>query len=798
MSSEEASDPAETESGTLVGAEVSRKEDPSLLTGDAQFTDDLRAPRMLHASIARSTHGHATIESIDVSAAEAMDDVVAVYTQADIDASDAKGAIETLGAAPGIELPDVERPFMARDRVVYQGEPIATVLAEDRYTASEAADRIDVSYDRQEAVTDPLESLESDTEPVHEEAPDNQAYEWGYGDEEAMEAAFEEAEHTIDIELVNQRLVANAMEPRGALAQYNAGDDKIHVQFGSQMPDNHRPVFADALSLPENKLHIHTPEMGGGFGMKAEVYPEELIACWCSKEERRPVKWISTRTEGFQSDALGRGHTTTAELAVDDEGVAQALRVDTTVDLGGYVSSHAATGPTGYYGTMVSGNYSIPLIDVTVTGAFTHKTPKGAYRGAGRPEACYVIERLMELAAEELDLDPVEIRRRNFIKEDEFPYEAATGQVYDSGAYEKNLEKALEAIGYDEFRERQEKAREEGRYLGIGIGCMVENAGAAPAEASVMPGMMSTFTESCQVRVNRGGTVTAYAGTADHGQGNYTAFAQIIADELGIPFEDIDIVDGDTESAPDGSGTMGSHSAPVGGSAVLKSSQKVFEKAREIAAHQLEASEDDIEYNDGEFAIAGAPERSMTFKEVAYQAHQGHDLPEDMEPGLEASSWYDPVNFTFAFGTHVATVEVDPDTGEVEFDRYVAVDDCGVQINPKLVEGQIHGGTAQGIGQALYEGVEYDENGQLLTGSLQDYVVPKANQVPEIETEETVTPSPHNPMGVKGVGESATLGSTPATVHAVLDALEPFGVEHIDMPLTNEKIWQHIQDATTD
>jgi len=796
MSSDDTPGPEATESGTLVGAEVDRTEDPALLTGQAKYTDDLSAPRMVHAAMARSPYGHACIGNIDTSPAEAMDGVVAVYTQADIDESEAKGTLEQLGIAPGVELPGVERPLMARDKVHYQGEAVATVLARDRYTAHQAAERVEVDYQSKESYTDPHEALEDDADPIHEEAPDNRAFAWGFGPEDAVDEAFEDAEHTVDVDLVNQRIIANPMEPRGALAQYASGDNKLRVDFGSQMPSNHRPAFADTLGLPEHKIHINTPEVGGGFGTKAAIYPDELITAWCSMQEERPVKWIATRTESYQTDGPGRGHSTHAELALDEEGVARAMRVDTKVDIGGYVSSHASTDCTGYYGTMLPGNYSIPATDVTITGVYTNKTPRDAYRGAGRPEATYVIERLMELAAEDLDLDPAEIRRRNFIEEDEFPYESSTGQVYDSGAYGKNLEKALDIIDYEEFRERQKEARKEGRYLGIGLACMVENAGAAPAEASAAGGgMMSTFIESGQVRVNRGGTVTAYAGTSDTGQGNLTTYKQIIGDELGIPVDDIEVIDGDTEHAPDGSGTMGSHSAPVGGAAMKRSAEKVFDKARRIAAYQLEAAEEDLEYSDGEFSIAGAPDRSMTFKEVARQARMGHDLPEDMEPGLEASSWYDPVNFTFSFGTHVTTVEVDPATGEVEFDRYVAVDDCGVQINPKLVEGQVHGGTAQGIGQALYEGSDYDENGTLRTASMQDYAVPKAHQIPEIETYETVTPSPHNPMGVKGVAESATLGSTPATVHAVLDALEPFGVDHIDMPLNSQKIWKAIQDA---
>ncbi|WP_255197637.1 xanthine dehydrogenase family protein molybdopterin-binding subunit [Halorarius litoreus] len=797
MSSENApgSETMKSETGTLVGAEVDRREDPALLTGDAQFTDDITAPHMTHAAMARSRYAHADILDIDTSAAEAMDGVIAVITQADIDASDAKGTMAEMNIAPGIELPEVERPLMARDRVYYAGEALATVIAEDRYTAHQAADRVEVEYDRLDAVVDPFESLEDDSVTIHDEAPDNTAYYWGFGDEDAMDEIFEAADNTVELEMVNQRLVANSMEPRAALAQYKASENKLRVDFTSQMPHNHRTVFTDTLNMPEHKIHLNAPDVGGGFGMKAAAYPDELITAWAAKELKRPVKWVSTRTEAYQTDTPGRGHHIDCSMAVDDDGSVQGLRVDSKVDLGGYVSSFASAGPTGYFAPMLSMNYKIPAIEAWVTGVFTNKTPVDAYRGAGRPEACYVVERLMDKAAREIGMDRTEIRRKNFIKEDEFPYEVATGLVYDSGNYDDNLDKALDIVDYESFKERQEAAREEGRYLGIGIGCFVENAGPAPAEASVTTGTMGTFTASGQIRVNPGGTITAYAGTADHGQGNMTSFTQIISDELGVPFDSIEIMDGDTEYTPDGSGTMGSHSAPVGGSAIKKSAEKVVDKARKIVAHQLEAAEEDIVQEEGEFHVAGAPDRSMTFQEVAHEAHQGHQLPDDMEPGLEASAFYDPVNFTFAFGTHIAIVEVDPDTGEVDFERYVAVDDCGVQINPKLVAGQVMGGAAQGIGQALYEGEQYNENGTLETASMQDYAVPRANHIPEMELDETVTPSPHNPMGVKGVAESATIGSTPAVVNAVLDALEPWGIDHLEMPLDNETVWSAINEA---
>jgi carbon-monoxide dehydrogenase large subunit len=479
---------------------------------------------------------------------------------------------------------------------------------------------------------------------------------------------------------------------------------------------------------------------------------------------------------------------------MDDDGNIVGLRAQTEANLGAYLSTFAPSIPTYLYGTLLSGQYDIPAIHAEVTGAFTNVPPVDAYRGAGRPEASFLVERLVHLGAEEMDMDPAEFRRQNFVPDDAFPYETQVAVVYDSGEYEKTLNRALEMLGYSDFRERQEQAREEGRYLGVGFSAYIEACGLAPSELAGQLGAQAGLWESSLVRFQPSGTVTAYCGTSGHGQGHDTTYAQIVANELGIDYEDVDVVEGDTDEIPQGMGTYGSRSAAVGGSSLVKSSQKVVEKAKSIAAHQLEASEDDVEFENGQFQVAGAPDRSMHIKEVAQAAYLAHDMPQDMEPGLEATSFYDPDNFVFPFGMHAAIVEVDPDTGEIEFEKYVAVDDVGNQINPKIVEGQIHGGVAQGIGQALYEAAEYDENGQLLTGSMQDYAVPKAEHIPEMETDSTVTPSPHNPLGVKGVGEAGTIAAPQAVVNAVCDALEPFGVDHIDMPLTNETVWRAMQE----
>jgi carbon-monoxide dehydrogenase large subunit len=506
------------------------------------------------------------------------------------------------------------------------------------------------------------------------------------------------------------------------------------------------------------------------------------------------VKWIATRTETYLTDALGRGHETHGKMALDEDGNILGLSVDTKANIGAYLSTFGPAIPTYFYAPLLSGQYEIPAIHAEVTGAFTNVPPVDAYRGAGRPEASYLIERLVRVAADEMDMDPAGFRRQNFVPAEAFPYETPVAMTYDSGEYEKTLDRALELLDYEAFRERQAQAREEGRYLGVGLSAYVEACGAAPSEIAGQLGAQAGLWESSLVRFQPSGTVSVYVGTSGHGQGHDTTFAQIVANELGVDYDDVEIVEGDTNEIPQGMGTYGSRSAAVGGSAIVKSTQKVVEKGKAIAAHQLEASEDDIEFEDGEFHVAGAPDRAMHITDVAEASYLAHDLPEGMEPGLEATSFYDPDNFVFPFGMHAAVVEVDPDTGEIEFENYVAVDDVGPQINPKIVEGQIHGGIAQGIGQALYEEAEFDDNGQLLTGSMQDYVVPKADHVPHIETDSTVTESPHNPLGVKGVGEAGTIAAPQAVVNAVCDALEPFDVDHIDMPLKNEKVWRAIHE----
>jgi carbon-monoxide dehydrogenase large subunit len=773
----------------VFGSAIERREDPSLITGEAEYTDDIQRPNTLHMAVKRSQYGHARIEGVDTSAAEAMDGVVAVFTADDVDVP---------GSLPVGWLLDslrtVDHPMLAEGKVRYQGDGVAIVLAEERYVAHDAVDRIDVDYERLDAVTDPSAALESEGPDLHDDAEGNRAFDWEIGDAESTEAALESADHTVEVELENQLLIPNAMEPRAAVAEYKPSDDELTVHMTTQNPHLHRLLMSGVIDHPEHKLQIRAPDVGGGFGSKIHHYADEALVAWAAKQVERPVKWVATRTETYLTDAQGRGHETTATLGVDDDGSITGFEVDTKANLGAYLSTFAPSVPTYLYGTLLSGQYDIPAIYCSVDGAFTNVPPVDAYRGAGRPEASFVVERIMNLAAKELGMDPVEFRRQNFVDTDDFPFETQVAVVYDSGDYDKTMDRALERIGYDEFRERQERAREEGKYLGVGFSCYIEACGLAPSELAGQLGAQAGLWESSLVRMQPSGTVTVYVGTSGHGQGHDTTFAQIVADELGVPYDDVDVVEGDTDEIPQGMGTYGSRSAAVGGSSIATSARKVVDKAKKIAAHQLEADEDDVEFERGEFRVAGAPERSMTIQEVAQQAYLAHDMPEGIEPGLEATSFYDPDNFVFPFGTHAAVVEVDPDSGEIEVERYVAVDDVGPQINPKIVEGQIHGGVAQGVGQALYEGAEYDDNGQLVTGSMQDYAVPKAEHIPEMETDHTETPSPHNPLGVKGVGEAGTIAAPQAIVNAVTDALEPFGVDHIDMPLTPERVWRAVHE----
>ena len=772
-------EPEDARPSDLVGSAIQRREDPHLLDGDAEYTDDLTYARETHLALLGSQYGHATIGSVDASAAEAMDGVLDVFTQADVRASGIEG-LRRVGSPDDGAAPD--HPLLAGDRARYRGQPVAAVLATDRYVAHDALGAIDVDYERHDAVVDPVTAVEEDGPAVHESAPDNVAFDWEVGDEPAVDAAFTEADTVVSMELEINRVLPTAMEPRAAVVRYRPSADELLVELSTQNSYTVRDDIARTLDHPADDVRVRSPDVGGGFGGKLLPYAGPILAAWAAKRHERPVKWVATRTEDCHSMVHSRQQSISAEAAVDDDGTLRGVRVDSVAPVGAFLVPGGTTVPTNL-GKMANGQYAIPAVHVHITGAFTNTTPLAAYRGAGRPEATYFVERLIRTVADELDVDPVELRRRNFIPSDEFPYETGLGHTYDSGDYEKTLGRATERIDYETFRRRQRRARDEGRYLGIGFSCYVEACGAAPG-----------WRETGVVEVQPSGSVTVKSGTAEIGTGHRTAYTQIVADELGVDVGEIEIVEGDTDSVAQGGGTAGSRAMPLGGSAVQRSAVEVRERAIDVASLLLEAPPEDVTFDAGEFHVVGVPDRSVGLREVASAAADGVG-PGDARNGLAATTRYDPPNYTFPFGTHVAVVEVDPESGDVDVRRYYGVDDVGNQINPKIVEGQIHGGVAQGIGQALYENVVYDDNGQLLTGSLQDYAVPKSLQLPDIETETTVTPCPHNPLGVKGVGEAGAIAAPPAVVNAVVDALGPFDVDSLDMPLTAQRVWTAIDDS---
>ena len=778
----ETTDADEARTGELVGTAVQRREDPSLITGDARYTDDIQHPHTTHLAIYRSQYAHARIETIDTSVAETHDDVLAVYTHDDLTESGIEGLLPADDPDFGVS---VEHPMLARETVRYQGQPIAGIIATERDAAHDALDLIDVQYDRLDAAVGPTNALDG-APTVHEEAPDNAAFEWEIGDEEATDEAFEDAANTASVDLVNNRVIPTPMEPRAAVAEYQGADGELVVEMSSQDPHTVQRDLSISLEIPTSQITVRVPDVGGGFGAKLQPYTGHVLAAWCAMQGDHPVKWQATRTEDLASMVHGRGHHTEIEAALDTNGVMQAIRARTVADVGGYLTHAGSFVPTIAYGRMLTGQYDVSSAHVAVTGAFTNTAPTSAYRGAGRPEACYAVERLANAAAREMDMDPAEFRRRNAIQPDEFPYETPLGHTYDSGEYDETLDAALDHVDYDDLRERQEELREEGRYLGIGLSSYVEACGVGPSN-----------TEGGLVRMNSSGEVVAMTGTQDTGQGHATSFAQVVSETLGVDYDDIEIVEGDTDRVPEGGGTVASRSLAMGGNALQESAEKLVEKGRTIAAGQLEAAPEDLDFEDGEFRVAGAPERSVEMQKVAAAAYSG-ETPENVEPGMEETTFFTPEGSTYPFGTHVVVVEVEPDSGEIEVENYVAVDDVGTQVNPKLVEGQIIGGIAQGVGQAMYESAEYDEIGNLLTGSFQDYTMPKAEHIPSVEWKYRVTPSPNNPLGAKGVGEAGAIAAPPAVVNAVVDALAPLGATNVDMPLTNESVWRAIEDAEQD
>lgn len=766
---------------------MKRVEDKRFLTGKGQYTDDIVLPNMTHAYIVRSPHAHAIIKSIDASAALAHPGVVAVFTGKDM----VEDGIASLpnGWAIGEDQNEPPHYPLAPDKARHVGDGVAVVIAEDKVTAMDAAEKVVVDYEVLPSVTSSDAAIASGAPLVHDDAPDNISFQWELGDKDATKDAFAKAHHITSLDFVNQRLVANAIEPRSAIGDYNPFRDDLTLYTSSQNPHLIRLLMcAFVMGLPEHKVRVVSPDVGGGFGSKIFHYPEEVICTWTTRKLGRPVKWTAQRSESFLTDAHGRDHISKAEMAFDENGKMLGLRVKTLANLGAYLSTFSCAVPTYLYGTLLAGQYTTPCIHVHVKGVLTNTTPVDAYRGAGRPEATYLVERLVDLAANEMNIDPAELRRRNFIPPDAFPYDTPVALQYDSGNYEGALDKALEMIDYPNLRKEQQKAREEGKLIGIGFSAFIEACGIAPSKVVGLLGARAGLYESASIRVHPTGKVQVFTGSHSHGQGHETTFAQIVASELGIDLGDVEVVHGDTGSIPFGMGTYGSRSLAVGGSAIVKALDKVKAKARKIAAHKLEAAEDDLDFADGNFTVKGT-DRSVAFGDIALTAYVPHDYPEGVEPGLEENGFYDPVNFTYPFGTHISVIEIDPDTGKVDLLRYVCVDDVGNVINPMIVDGQMHGGIAQGIGQALYEGAHYDENGQLITGSFMDYNFPKADALINFETDRTVTPCPHNPLGVKGAGEAGAIAATACVANAVMDALYHKGIKDIAMPLTPERVW---------
>ena len=769
---------------------IRRREDPRLITGRATYTDDIKLPGTLHAAILRSPYAHARITRIDTSKAAAADGVVAVYTGADTD-----GVLQPVPCAwliPDSDLKAVPHPAIAKDVVRYQGDAVAVVVAEDRYSAEDALQMVDVDYDPLPAVVD-LEAATADGAPqLHEEAPGNVAFHWVV-DGGDTDAAFEKADVTVKERMLQPRLIPNAIEPRSALAHFVKATGELTLWSTTQNPHIARFLGSVVTGVPEHKIRVIAPEVGGGFGSKIAYYPDEAIASFCSMQLDRPVKWTATRSEGYQATIHGRDHVEYAEMAATKDGKITAIRTKVLAGMGAYLSTAAPGIPTILHGLMYSGAYDIPNIHGDVYGVFNNATPVDAYRGAGRPEATFIVERLVDLLAGELNMDPVDLRRKNLIPRFEDGYDVATGLTYDSGDYAMILDKALETLDYGALRKEQAALREQGRYLGIGVSTYAEICGLGPSQVAGAVGFQGGLWESAIVRFHPTGKVNVYTGTSPHGQGEETTFAQIVADELGLDVDDVELIHGDTDNTPMGWGTYGSRTTAVAGAAVAIASRKIKEKAKIIAAHLLEAAVEDIEFEDGKFFVRGSPDQLKTIQDVALMANVAWDMPEGVEPGLETTTFYDPPNFTYPFGAHIAVVEVDVDSGRTSIVRYVAVDDCGPQVNPMIVEGQVHGGVVQGIGPALWEGAVYDENGQLLTGSMMDYAVPTIERFPNIEVVSTITPSPHHPLGIKGVGETGTIASTITVYNAVMDALKPFNVGAIDMPLTPEKVWSAIQ-----
>jgi carbon-monoxide dehydrogenase large subunit len=786
-------------SATGIGASVKRKEDFRFLTGQGSYTDDINRPGQSYAYILRSTEAHATLKSLDIAAAQAASGVVAIFTGEDMSADGVGGVPCGWGVnnKDGSPMSEPAHPALAIGKVRYVGDQVAIVIAETYSQAKDAAELIAVDYETLPALVDMNVALSSSTL-VHDDAPGNLCYDWGLGDLDAVNEGFKKAARVSQIDIVNNRLIPNAMEPRAGIGDYDSATGEYTLYTTTQNPHVIRLLMgAFVLNIPEHKLRVVAPDVGGGFGSKIFHYAEEAIITWAAGKIRRAIKWTAERSESFITDAHGRDHITHAELAMDADGKFLALKVSTKANMGAYLSTFATSVPTYLYGTLLAGVYATPAVYVEVKSVFTNTVPVDAYRGAGRPEASYLLERLVDRAARETGIGQDALRRLNFIPNDAFPYQTPVALEYDSGDYIATLDEATKRADIAGFAARQSASEKNGKRRGLGYSTYIEACGIAPSAVAGALGARAGLYESANVRIHPTGSVTVFTGSHSHGQGHETTFAQLVSETLGLPLEDIDIVHGDTDKVQFGMGTYGSRSLAVGGEALMKALGKITDKAKKIAAHVLEASDADIEFNDGVFSVAGT-DKSLTFGEVALTAYVPHNFPHDtLEPGLEENAFYDPANFTFPGGCHICELEIDPETGVVTIEKFVAVDDIGRVINPMIVEGQVQGGVAQGIGQALLEGCAYDDSGQLVTGSFMDYTMPRADNVPDVDVSNSVTLCTHNSLGVKGCGEVGAIGSPPAVINAIVDALWDLGVRDISMPATPQKIWRAIETAKT-
>src|SRR3989442_516466 len=768
-----------------IGRAMKRVEDPRLIRGVATYIDDIALPGMLHVAILRRPYAHARITKIETAAAKALAGVVAVCAGADV--NDKCGLVPCASPMPDSRIP--KHTVLAGDRVYFVGHPVAAVVAADRYTARDALDLIEVDYEPLPVVSDPEAALAKGSPLTHPDLGTNVAFTWSVANGD-LDAAFKQADRVIRQRIVHQRLIPMAIEPRGCVASWHPGDQSLTLYTSTQIPHLVRTLLPDMIGVPENKVRIVAPEVGGAFGAKLNLYAEEALCSHLAMRLGLPVKWIESRRENASAPIHGPDPIGEYEVAVKKDGALLAIKSRTLADIGAYCQLNTPAIPT-LTGLMLTGCYKCKAMRMDVTGAYTHKMATDAYLDAGRHDAAYVIERIMDLIANQLDIDPGKVRLKNFPKPTEFPFHTPTGLTYDSGNYQGALKKAQRISNWDKLLKQRDASRKKGRLFGIGVSTYVEICAFGPSKMMAAGG----WEWGC-VRIEISGKVTVITGATPHGQGQETSFAQITADKLGVPIEDIVVMRGDTAVAHYGRDTYGSRATAIGGTAIVMCIDKIIARARTLAAHLLHTGEKKLEFRDGKFFVKGQPRKALTWKQLAPEAYVAKNIPKNWEPGLEASSFFEPPNCTYPFGTHIVAVEVDRDTGEVRFVKYVAVDDCGNQVNPLLVEGQVQGGIAHSIGQALFERTVYDENGQLLTGEVMDYAMPRAKDIPEYVMDSTVTPSPSNPLGVKGVGEAGTIGATPAVANAVLDALSPLGIRHLDLPMTPERVWQAIKTKT--